>query len=249
MRSGLIFSFITFIRTDVGLISGFWVITTGKEPIDNNVFCWLQMRDNSTTFTPFLMFYIPLIMSFSFAAVVLFQCFRYLRRGVSYTFVHRLRVLFINTINLFSCLVYWLILLGVYSGVYIAVDSDINAARVLHKILLYLLPSKGTSTVIVWALVKSLLEDLRQVKRSMKADHSDASDAMWISASGELDVDANGALRKQVLLFAAEGIRKTAKRSKEIAFSPQEVHRISTRRDRKYEDLPNPHLYEARQRG
>lgn len=224
-------------------ISGFWTIQQSGNPnnlVDSNVFCWLQMRRNSQTYVPFLMFYVPLMISFSFASVVLFQSFRYLRRGLSYTFVHRLRVLFINTINLTSCLIYWVVLLGVYGGVYIASDANFHAAKVMQKILVYLIPSKGTSTVIVWVLVKSLLEDLREVKRSMKADHKET---MWISESGELEVDANVALRKQVLLYASEGIRKTAKRSKEIASSPADLSRLSTKNHGNYEDLPKIRIF------
>jgi hypothetical protein len=97
-------------------ISGFWTIkdTETGRMVDRNVFCWLRMPDNSTTWTPFVMFYLPLICSFGFSCIVLWRSFRRLRSGMSHTFVHRLRVLFINNINLTSCLVYWLICLGVY---------------------------------------------------------------------------------------------------------------------------------------
>ena len=59
-----------------------------------------------------------------------------------------------------------------------------------------------------WVLVKSLLDDLKDMK--IKTGDG-AVVGLWNDDGKVLDV--NVALRKEVLLYASEGIRKTTKRA------------------------------------
>jgi hypothetical protein len=154
----LVFALPTLVDHEIG---GYWYVKGKLGFVDTSVFCWLKMQRPGasgahTSWVPWVFFYAPLIFIYLFSAAVLYFSYGRLKRGVSNTFVHRLRVLIINSLNLTSCFLYWLVLLLVYASVYSAVDTDLKASQFLLKLLRYLIPAKGVSGVTVWVLVMSI---------------------------------------------------------------------------------------------
>ena len=94
---GLTFAIPTLVLNKT--VSGFWTVQSGDtedQLVSDNVFCWVRMPHNSWTVNAFIFFYLPLVLSFCFSSVVVYNSFKRLRRGLTHTFIHRLRVLFNN---------------------------------------------------------------------------------------------------------------------------------------------------------
>jgi len=150
------------------------------------------------------MFYVPLLLVYSFSVYSLYNAYDRLKRGISATFMHRIRVLVINAINISACIIYWFILLVLYGSVFAAANSNLATAANLFNLLMFVIPSKGVSAVMVWVLVTSLNIDAMEEKEE------------------DIQLDLNGALRKEVLIYAADGIRKCCRRAtKEGKLSPE----------------------------
>lgn len=178
-------------------IGGYWYVSGKFGVVDTQVFCWLQMQDigDRLSWIPWIFFYVPLMVIYALSACVLYFAYGRLKKGVSNTFVHRLRVLVINSINLSSCFLYWFILVTVYASVYVAANTDITVSRAMLKILQYLIPAKGISGITVWVLVMSL--DIE----GLGGEGFDDEDNM---------IDLNSALRQEVLLYSQGGIQVCA---------------------------------------
>jgi len=184
-------------------VRGFWFITDKKVggfkgSITDDTICWLQIEPNVghlLSWKPWVLFYVPLLISYIFCVGVLYNAFKRLKTGVKFTFVHRIRVLFTNSINMTICLLYWTIMLSIYIITYLVANINgghpSETAKLLFNILVYLVPAKGATAVIVWTL------------------------AIYMDFKGSDDesIDLNAALREEVLLYASEGIRKSCKRA------------------------------------
>ena len=196
-----VWSIATVFALPVGVdhnIGGYWYITGKTGVVDTTVFCWLQMEDTPgghLNWVPWVFFYVPLMVIYILSACVLYFAYGRLKKGVSNTFVHRLRVLVINSINLSSCFLYWFILIIVYASVYASANTDMTLSRALLKILQYLIPAKGVSGVTVWVLVMSI--DIE----GLGGEGLDDEDNM---------IDLNSALRQEVLLYSQGGIQVCA---------------------------------------
>jgi len=199
-------------------IGGYWYVKGKLGFVDTSVFCWLKMQKagvggDHVSWVPWVFFYFPLMTIYVFSACVLYFAYGRLKKGVSNTLIHRLRVLVINSINLTSCFLYWLVLLVVYSSVYAAVDTDLTASRFLLKLLRYLIPAKGVSGVTVWVLVMSIdIEGLGGVR-------DEDEDNM---------IDLNSALRQEVLLYSQGGIQVCAMHMSEKAEEYSSREKLTT---------------------
>ena len=98
-------------------------------------------------------------------------------------------MLFINSVNITTCICYWSVLLTIY-GLTFALVADHATAGILLKILLYSIPAKGCSGVLVWVLVTSY-----------SFTSGEAEDE-----EGEVTLDLNTALREEVLMYVRENV-------------------------------------------
>ena len=180
----------------IDTIGGFWYVADRKDGsvISSETFCWLQIEPSKyntqvLSWKPWVMFYVPLVLSYFFSMSVLYSAFRRLKTGVTFTFIHRLKVLFINSINMSTHILYWTVLLSLYITVFLVADTG-DKSKTLFNILLFVIPAKGASAILVWVLVTS-------IEFGKDAD----------------SIDLNTVLREEVLLYASEGIRKTCRRA------------------------------------
>eukprot|EP00606_Chrysophyceae_sp_TOSAG23-5_P000707 GSChrysophyteH2.ASY1.ANO1.47.1 assembled CDS len=180
----------------IDTIGGFWYVADRKDGsvISNETFCWLQIEPEKyntqvLSWKPWVMFYVPLVLSYFFSMSVLYSAFRRLKTGVTFTFIHRLKVLFINSINISTHILYWTVLLSLYITVFLVADTG-DKSTTLFNVLLFIIPAKGASAILVWVLVTS-------IEFGKDAD----------------SIDLNTVLREEVLLYASEGIRKTCRRA------------------------------------
>lgn len=163
-------------------VAGFWYITV---KVDTAAICWIQShKTTQETWKPWILFYVPIIVIYIFAAGVVGYAYNRLRKGISNTVLHRMRILVMNTINIVVCLLYWLVLGAIYACVFVIPDE--LGAKWLYRLLVFLLSAKGFSAIIVWILVNGLnIGDATVVER----------------------VDLNTALRTEIMLHATKGIR------------------------------------------
>ena len=130
---------------------GFWSIA--KSAGDNS-FCWVKdgrndinwQEESDVSPIPYVFFYVPLMLVYGYTIFVLNIAFNKLRRGISATFSHRVRVLVMNCTNILVFLLYWIILLVLYTALYYT-----NSAN-LFKLLLFGLSTKGMADGFVWVL-------------------------------------------------------------------------------------------------
>ena len=188
-------------------LGGFWFISDRNQPgevrpITTETICWIQINageGQTLSWKPWVMFYIPLIFCFCVSTAVLYNAFKRLKTGATFTFIHRLKVLFMNSVNISTCLVYWIVVLIIYISTYVVanskpgdqstINSSFEVSHQLFLIILFLLPAKGTADLMVWTLSTSTV----------------------FESDGVESLDLNSALREEVLMYASEGIRHTSK--------------------------------------
>jgi hypothetical protein len=112
-----------------------------------------------------------MIIIYCFCILVLIFAYNRLRKGISISMLHRLRVLVLNFINIFVCLTYWFFLGSFYSLSYgnyhsmiiylsiiliylisIYLSNLAVESRPVFSVVLYAIGSKGYSSIIVWLL-------------------------------------------------------------------------------------------------
>ena len=179
---------------------GFWSVS---KTADNSAFCWVNDQDNGTiSTTPFVFFYAPIFLVLVFCSFILYMAYKKLKKGISSTFEHRMRVLVINCTNILVFFLYWLLLLVLYI-VTLSINSvDGHSGGTVYKLLLFCLAAKGVADLFVWVLI------------------SDASNFKIFNFFGfavlgedaDLDEmpDLNKSLRTEVLQYATAGIRECA---------------------------------------
>lgn len=138
-----------------------------------------------------LFFLIPVSIVYLACVFSLYVAYSRLRRGISKTFLPRIQLLATNTANVFVLALYWFVFLAMYAWTYYSKDITVYNAQ-LFDILKFILASKGYSSFIVWIFIT----DDKLVKKFSEKDQT---------------VDANKALREEVLSFATAGIRSTAR--------------------------------------
>jgi hypothetical protein len=142
---------------------------------------------------------VPLLLIYGVAFLLIINTIKTLKRGISATFLPRLRVMLINSLNISVGFLYWFFLISCYVlTTTIAMDESIQdkaMASVFNKLLQFTISSKGAGVFIVWCMMLNM--------KGVLTEGVDDS------------VDVNTALKKELLLYTSEGIRKCAKKAAE----------------------------------
>ncbi len=141
--------------------------------------------DSDFKWRPWVFLYFPILLVYVYSLTVIYFAYQRLKTGIPNTYIHRLRILIINSVNVIICLCYWAVAGSLVTATFF---SDSSTANVLFSLIMYLISSKGFSSLTVWLLVN-------------KAEINARFDSQRI--------DLNSALRQEVLLFATHGIRKS----------------------------------------
>jgi hypothetical protein len=161
----------------------FWAINPNS---DNTAFCWVESDFHSPY--SWTLFYMPLFLIYVSALAILVSSFMRLRHGISRTFIHRLKALIVNTVNVLVSSFYWLLVMFML-GLSKSSGNNMSNGR-LYKVTAYFLASKGITCVIVWILTS----DVRLDKNDLHDDEG---------------VALNMALRQEVLYYATKGIQSS----------------------------------------
>jgi hypothetical protein len=208
----LMFAFLPLISKHKDRIYGFWFVNPDES---DSAVCWIKVDANSLSLPIWVLFFIPLLVIYSVCSVSLVLAYARLRRGISRTFLPRMKLLVTNTANVIVLILYWFVLVLFYSWAFFTRYYGYN--HYLSNILMFIFASKGFSSLIVWIFVT----DIR----------SPAASALKDTTSGggeeELDVvDANKALREEVLNFATAGIRSAARGGDKVTKDRREITRL-----------------------
>lgn len=171
-------------------VHGFWYV---DENVDTTAICWIKSSYNGqVNYRTWVFLYIPLIVVYMYCIRVLSGAYSHLRKGISKTFQHRVRVLVMNSINIGVYMAYWAVLLGIYFLTFIFAPSSTIISRWCWRLVMFIISSKGFADLLVFILV---------------------SDTDVSSKSGDLEsFNVNSALRQEVLHYATTGIRECAAR-------------------------------------
>eukprot|EP00602_Paraphysomonas_sp_CaronLab_P002811 CAMPEP_0185026992 /NCGR_PEP_ID=MMETSP1103-20130426/11740_1 /TAXON_ID=36769 /ORGANISM="Paraphysomonas bandaiensis, Strain Caron Lab Isolate" /LENGTH=1008 /DNA_ID=CAMNT_0027560801 /DNA_START=160 /DNA_END=3186 /DNA_ORIENTATION=- len=171
-------------------LHGFWYV---DESVDTTAICWIKSRkDGRLNFRTFVFLYIPLVVVYVYCLRVLSGAYSHLRKGISKTFQHRVRVLVMNSINIGIYMLYWAVLGVMYAFAYAFSEKNRIVSRWFWRVVMFIISSKGFADLIVFILV---------------------SDAQVPTGKGDTEsLDVNGALRQEVLHYATTGIRECAAR-------------------------------------
>jgi hypothetical protein len=173
----------------VGDVHGFWYV---DEDVDTTAICWIKSsKDGGVNYRTWVFLYIPLILVYCYCIRVLYGAYSHLRKGISKTFQHRVRVLVMNSINIGIYMAYWAVLLGFYFLTYVFSRRSAVVSRWFWRLVMFIISSKGFADLLVFILV------------------SDTD----VSSSGDSEsFNVNSALRQEVLHYATTGIRECAAR-------------------------------------
>jgi hypothetical protein len=171
-------------------VHGFWYV---DENVDTTAICWIKSSYNGqVNYRTWVFLYIPLIIVYVYCIRVLSGAYSHLRKGISKTFQHRVRVLVMNSINIGIYMAYWAVLLGFYFLTFIFAQKSTVISRWFWRLVMFIISSKGFADLLVFILV---------------------SDTDVTSKSGDLEsFNVNSALRQEVLHYATTGIRECAAR-------------------------------------
>jgi hypothetical protein len=108
-------------------IYGFFYITAASEDtvvqMENIAFCWVG---SSSYFHIWYYFFIPVLVIYALGCCSLIFAYKRLRKGITKTFLPRMRLLVINTVNVVSLLIFWLLVLLMYLVAYVTSVGGIN---------------------------------------------------------------------------------------------------------------------------
>ena len=185
-------------------MAGFWFVgqggnddvlpgQSGNGQVDDVAICWIQQNDSGgLNYKTFLFLYMPLFFVYCYAVRVIWGAYGNLKKGISKTFQHRVKVLVLNSINIGIYVLYWFVLFLFYFWAYFFASSNPGVSRGFWKLLWFFLSSKGFADLLVFIFISD-----DEVK------HEDESTA----------VDFNAALRQEVLHYATTGIRECANKA------------------------------------
>lgn len=183
-------SILPFILDAGERIYGFWYVS--RKVADDNI-CWLKIENEDRLGWPiWIFFFCPLSIFYLSCVLSLWVAYNRLRKGLTKSFLPRLKLLVTNTTNVFVLSLYWLVFLFIYSLSFFTRNNE-HSSRTLWNILNFTLASKGFSSLVVWIL----------------SPDGNAKDKKL--DDGEEGVDANKSLREEVLQYATAGIRSTAR--------------------------------------
>ncbi len=136
---------------------------------------------------PWVFLYFPILLVYVYSLTVIYLAYQRLKTGIPNTYIHRLRILIINSVNVIICLCYWAVAGSLVTATFF---SESGTAKTLFTLIMYMISSKGFSSLTVWLLVNKAEVSLNSRFDSQR-------------------IDLNSALRQEVLLFATHGIRKS----------------------------------------
>ena len=168
-------------------MAGFWNIDVD---VDDVGICWVRQSAGGINHRTFIFLYIPLCIVYIYAIRVIRGAYGNLKKGISKTFQHRVKILLLNSINIGIYILYWAVLLFFYFWAYAA--STKKAQLGFWKLLWFFLSSKGFADLLVFIFIDD--------------------GATQKSEDEATAVDFNSALRQEVLHYATTGIRECAAR-------------------------------------
>ena len=182
-------------------IYGFWFINPN---IDDSANCWIKITWDNYAWPIWVYFFVPLLVIYIACLFSLIVAYLRLRRGVTRSFLPRMRLLIMNTVNLVVHMLYWAVFVLFYSWTFWTrsqFKTDNNQPT--NNIIYFVMGSKGCSALMVWILTanNSRLGLTRKLKGGDDNDEDNVTET----------IDANTALREEVLSFATAGIRSSAR--------------------------------------
>lgn len=183
-------------------VFGFFYVNKHDE--DANAFCWINLPGDFLTWPIWVLFFVPLIVIYIICVIILNFSYAKLKKGISRTFLPRMKLLVTNTVNMLSQLLYWFIVALFYIMTSVSVGS--SHGSMLNKVLLFIIATKGFSSLFVWIIV---------------GEHSYES-----KLEQEQTVDANQALREEVLQFATGGIRSAGRDGSKVTSDRKFIKRV-----------------------
>lgn len=203
----LMFACLPLISRHRDRIFGFWYV---NPDMDVSAVCWIKVDKNSLSLPIWVLFFIPLLVIYSVCCISLVIAYARLKRGITRTFLPRMKLLVTNTANVIVLILYWFVLVFFYSFAFFTRYESYNIY--IADILAFIFASKGFSSLIVWILV---------------TDRAFKSVAVGGTENGEAeDIDANKALREEVLNFATAGIRSSARAGPKATPDRREITRM-----------------------
>eukprot|EP01035_Chromulina_nebulosa_P021947 gene21947-28415_t len=165
--------------------------------------CWIAT--NSLRSPVWGMFFAPVFVIYMLCILSLYLAYIRLKLGVTKTFLPRMKLLITNTTNVFILIFYWFFICIFYTLAYASQNGDFN------RIVLLLLSSKGFSAFFVYVIVIDM--NLKLTKENQE------------------NMEANTALREEVLNFATAGIRSSTREAHKakperlkVSRRPKQVH-------------------------
>jgi hypothetical protein len=203
-----LFTLIPFIIDKFQNIYGFWYVSDYH---DRSAICWLKVSDVNKLGLPlWFLFIMPLLLVYVFCLLVLWIAYKRLQRGLTRSFLPRLRLLVSNTSNVFVLAIFWSLFFLLYAWNFFT-RHESGENDTLFNFLTFTIGSKGFASFVVWILVVDANSfGRRKTIHRLQAQQLEGGN----HAGGEDDeetVDANKSLREEVLSFATSGIRSTAK--------------------------------------
>lgn len=150
---------------------------------DVGAVCWINTGSVSSPIWG--MFIVPVLIIYFICVLSLYMAYVRLKLGVTKTFLPRMRLLITNTTNVFILIFYWLVIGVFYMTAFVTQNGGLN------RIVMFLLASKGISALFVYFIV---------VDMNVK-----------LTKENQENVEANIALREEVLNFATAGIRSSTR--------------------------------------
>jgi hypothetical protein len=191
----VIASIFTVAIVQIDGMAGYWFV---DEEVDDVAICWVQQKQSGNgSLNPktFIFLYIPLCIVYAYAVRVIWGAYGNLKKGISKTFQHRVRVLLLNSINIGIYILYWFVLFVFYFWAYALASRKPEVSLGFWRLLWFFLSSKGFADLLVFIFIS----DGYDVKHGKSEDEATA-------------VDFNAALRQEVLHYATTGIRECASR-------------------------------------
>lgn len=209
----LLFSVLPLISRHKDRIFGFWFVNPNST---DSAVCWIKVDRNSLSMPIWVLFFIPLLVIYSVCCVSLVMAYARLRRGISRTFLPRMKLLVTNTANVIVLILYWFVLVFFYSWAFFTRYDTYN--HYLSNILMFIFASKGFSSLVVWIFITDAHPSVATLKNSSSVP----------GGGGEEEdvVDANKALREEVLNFATAGIRSAARGGDKVTKDRREITRL-----------------------
>jgi hypothetical protein len=210
-----LFSVFPFFTSEPQEIYGIWYVSNSE---DNTAICWLKTEGNQLGYAIWFLFLVPLAVVYVFCVLmVVFAYFR-LQKGLNRSFLPRLQLLVTNTSNVMILALYWGVFFIIYAVAFFTrFETYTND---MFGILTFILGSKGSATLLIWFI------------------NSDISKKVRLDEKNET-VDANSALREEVLSFATAGIRSTARAGPTVGAEDHEIVRKPREHNTNSKQIPN----------